>query len=459
MKRLLLSLTLLLLFATPLLAKPNVLFLLTDDQRADTIGALGNPVIKTPNLDQLARRGCVFNNAYCLGANMGAVCRPSRNMLMSGRAYFRWPGQKNASADLPNFPDSMKAAGYETFHVGKKGNSADLIQKRFDHELYLQDNQVRTSGEHGKQIIDDALVLLENRDDKKPFFMYLGFAGPHDPRVAAQHYLDQYDREKIPLPKNFLPIHPFDDGWMSGRDEALAPWPRTKEVVRKHLHDYYGCITSIDTHIGRLIERLKASGELDNTIIIFSSDHGLAIGSHGLFGKQNLYEDGMKVPLIVAGPGIQPGKSDALVYLYDIFPSTCELVGAEIPAGLDGQSFAAIAQGKAASTGARDSLFLAFEASQRAIRDARWKLIRYPQINKSQLFDLQSDPYENHDLAADPAQADRIAALTARLQTWQKQLGDDQPLTVETPKDSQWSPPKNAGGAAKESKRKKKKQP
>jgi arylsulfatase A-like enzyme len=434
-------------------AGPNVLFLLTDDQRADTLGALGNPVIQTPNLDKLAERGFAFNNAYCLGANMGAVCRPSRNMLLSGRVYFRWLGRSNAPADGPSFPASMKAAGYETFHEGKRGNVADDIQKLFDHDRYVNDNAARTSGEHGKQAVDDAIDFLKARHAQKPFFMYLAFEGPHDPRVAAKHYLDRYDREKIPLPKNYRPIHPFDNGWMDGRDERLEKWPRTEEAVRRHLHEYYGCITSLDAHIGRLLATLQDLGQLDNTIIIFSSDHGLAIGSHGLFGKQNVYEDGMKAPLVFAGPGIPKGRSDALVYLHDIFPTTCELVGAPVPEGLDGRSFAPIMQGSKTKT--RDSLFLAFENSQRAVRDDRWKLIRYPHINKSQLFDLQNDPHEMRDLSADPAHAGRIESLLALMANWQAELGDKQPLAVDNPNDPNWTPP--GTGAQQPATKKKKK--
>lgn len=430
------------LFAVPVRAlaadsqRPNVLFLFTDDQRTDTIAALGNPHIKTPNLDELARSGFVFRNAYCMGSDRGAVCFPSRNMLMSGRAYFRLNGF--ALPENPNFPDSMKRAGYYTYHHGKLGNTARKIHEVFDSSRYLKDQQDRMSGEPGKEVVDAAIEFLDTRDGEQPFFAYLAFASPHDPRVAAKQYMDQYDRDKIPLPKNYMPVHPFDNGWMTGRDEKLAPWPRTEEVVREHLHDYFAVITGLDHHIGRLLEDLKQRGEYDNTLIILSSDHGLAMGSHGLMGKQNLYEHSAKAPLIFSGPGIPPGQSDALVYLYDIYPTVCELVGTEIPDDLDARSLAPIIAGK--KDRVRDSLFTAYEDVQRAIRDDRWKLTRYPQVDRTQLFDLRNDPDELHDLSTEPNQAERIDRLLASMREWQQDLGDDAPLTVESPKDPTFTP-------------------
>src|SRR4051812_4404722 len=140
-------------------AKPNVVFLFADDQRADTIGALGNPHIKTPNLDQLVRSGFVFRNAYCLGANVPAVCTPSRNMLLSGRAFFRWQGPQ-AQPDMPNIPTSMKAAGYETYHHGKRGNTSPAIQALFNHNKYVVDNFDRTIGVPCRTIVEDAMSFL-----------------------------------------------------------------------------------------------------------------------------------------------------------------------------------------------------------------------------------------------------------------------------------------------------------
>ncbi|MGB9626882.1 MAG: sulfatase-like hydrolase/transferase, partial [Phycisphaerae bacterium] len=363
-----------------------MLFLLTDDQRADAIGAMGNPAIKTPVMDSLARRGLAFRNAYVLGSNVPAVCTPSRNMIMSGRAYFRWQGLY-ASPDQPNFPVTLENAGYVTYHYGKKGNTAILIQDKFNTNKYLQDDADREDGEPGKAIVDDAIAFLKEKHGGRPFFMYLAFSNPHDPRVAAQKYLDMYPLDKVPLPKNFMPVHPFDNGEMLVRDEWLAPWPRTEQEIRKQLREYYAVITGLDYHLGRLLAALKDLKLDDNTIIIFASDNGLSLGSHGLMGKQNLYEEGTKVPLIFAGPGIAAGRSDALVYLMDIFPTVCDLVNIPVPAGLDGKSLKPVIDRR--ESGVRSTLFTAYRDVQRAIRDDRWKLIRYPKINKTQWFDLK----------------------------------------------------------------------
>jgi len=417
--------------------KPNVVFLFADDQRADTIGALGNPHIKTPNLDRLVQSGFVFRNAYCLGANVPAVCTPSRNMLLSGRAFFRWQGPQ-AQPDMPNFPTSMKAAGYETYHHGKRGNTSPAIQALFDHNKYVVDNDDRTNGEPCQTIVNEAIDFLKSRQQTKPVFMYMAFSNPHDPRVAAQKYMDLYERDKIPLPKNYKPLHPFNNGEQFVRDELLAPFPRTEDDVRKHLHDYYAVISAMDHHIGRLLAALKELGMYENTIFVYSADHGLAIGSHGLFGKQNLYEAGMKPPLIFAGPGIPQGESKALVYLLDIFPTICDLVGTDIPGGLDGKSLKPVIEGR--SSGVRDTLFLAYREVQRAVRDSRWKLIRYPQVNVTQLFDLETDPDELTNLADKPENTERIKRLTAEMERWQKSLGDTTPLVVAQPQDLKWDP-------------------
>ncbi|MCX5769490.1 MAG: sulfatase-like hydrolase/transferase, partial [Candidatus Hydrogenedentes bacterium] len=380
--------------------RSNVLFILTDDQREDTVGALGNPHIRTPHLDELARGGVVFSNAYCMGGFSGAVCLPSRMMVLRGRSWF-------SVRDLPpgfgNLPSSMKSAGYQTFHVGKMGNTDTEVQALFEESHYVKPKQhkgplpencdelVRREGLPGEHVADSAIDFLGRRDKSRPFFMYVAGPEPHDPRVAPKEYLDLYDVDKIPLPPNFLPRHPFDNGELEIRDEQLAAWPRTEREIRQHLRDYYAVITYMDGQFGRIFKALKDCGEYENTIILFSSDQGIAIGSHGLMGKQNLYEHSMGVPLIFSGPQIPRGKRvDAFAYLFDVFPTLCELVGAPAPAGIEGKSLAPVIRGEQDSV--RNTIFLAYRDVQRAVRVGPWKLIRYPKVNKTQLFNLDIDP-------------------------------------------------------------------
>jgi arylsulfatase A-like enzyme len=408
--------------------KPNVLFLFTDDQRPDTIAALGNEHIQTPNLDRLAKSGTVFRNAYCMGSTRGAVCLPSRTMMHSGLSLFHLD---RATPDRPHFAQTMNQLGYETYHLSKRGNTPHALHKAFDHSAYLNDRAVRTSGYPGKVAADAAIEFLEQRDGGQPFFMYIGFAGPHDPRVANPEYLAKYDEATMPLPANYLPLHPFDNGEMTIRDESLAPWPRTKAEIRRHLRDYYAVITHMDHQIGRILDALKKTGEYDNTIIIFSSDHGLAVGSHGLMGKQNLYEHSMGTPLIFSGPGIPAGRTDAFAYLYDIFPTTVELVGGKPPEGLDGKSLAGVIKGDRQQV--RDTVFTAYKDVMRGVRRGDWKLIRYPQVNVSQLFNLRDDPYEQHNLADDARHADKLREMTTLLAAQQKEFDDTLPLTSDNP--------------------------
>ena len=216
---------------TPAAGRPNILFLLTDDQRADTIHALGNRVIQTPTLDRLARSGLVLTNAYCMGSDMSAVCFPSRSMLLSGRSLFHLKHKQGGHAVryAINLPKTFRQAGYETYHHGKRQNGPTGIYHDFEHEKYLVDDTAeRLSGRPGKEIADAAITFFKMRDRGRPFFAYLAFANPHDPRVVIPQYRDRYDESKMPLPANYRPLHPFDNGALMMRDEQLAAWPRAK---------------------------------------------------------------------------------------------------------------------------------------------------------------------------------------------------------------------------------------
>lgn len=408
--------------------RPNLIVLLTDDQRADAVAALGNPHIITPHMDRLVREGFAFRNAYCMGSMQPAVCLPSRTMLHSGRSLYRLEGVEGR----PHLGKSFADAGYDTFHIGKRGNTPHALHKAFAQSSYLDDQAERTGGYSGRTEVSAALEFLSGRDANRPFFILIEFAGPHDPRGTNPESRAMYRTEDIPLPANFRPFHPFDNGELLVRDEKLEAWPRTPEAVRRHLHDYYAMITHMDGQIGRLIKALEDRREWDDTIVVMTSDHGLAIGSHGLFGKQNLYEDGMKPPLVFCGPGIPHGESDALVYLFDIYPTLCGLTGVPQPADIDGRDLTPVIQGRA--TTVRDTLFLAYRDVQRAVRQGDWKLIRYPQVDVTQLFNLADDPHELKDLFSDPAHAERVQSMLALLAEQQTAWGDTQPLHVANPR-------------------------
>jgi len=430
--------------------KLNVVYIFTDDQRFNTIGTLNNPDIITPNLDRLATRSFVFNNAYCFGGNIAAVCVPARNMNMTGNTFFHfnqgeddWRKQSRDRGNGYTFPKTMRNAGYETFYREKSGSSnLRFIQKQFDYYEDVDMVKELKTGYAARSTINDAIDYLKNvRDTSKPFFMYLGLPCPHDPRLSAQEFKDMYDQAKMPIPENYLPQHPWDIGSpMDVRDERQEAWPRTKEAIQRHIFDYYSLITSMDADIGRLLDTLDEMGLTDETIIIFSSDQGIAIGSHGLMGKQSLYDDVMKVPMFFSGPGIPAGRSDALMYIHDVYPTVCELVGANMPTGIDGVSFAPIIKGGQEKI--RDHLMFAYRTTQRAIRDERWKLIQYLEINKTQLFDLQNDPWEKDNLAYNPEYQDRVETMMGLLESEQKKLGDDQPLTSQHPKEAIFDPSK-----------------
>jgi arylsulfatase A-like enzyme len=413
--------------------RPNIVLLLTDDQRRDTISALGNPNIRTPHLDSLVRSGVSFRNAYCMGAFAPAVCLPSRMMIQRGCSWFAVQRMKSA---LPNMAHTFNQSGYITFHLGKRGNEDSAAHKsyQFNHYLEPDDSTERLTGKPSRQLADRVSDFLKARWQRdKPFFLYLADSAPHDPRVAPREYLDMYPAEKMPLPRNYMPFHPIDNGELFIRDEKLAPWPRTEAEVRRHLQEYYAVITYMDEQIGRILACLREIGEFDNTIIVHTADQGIAIGSHGLMGKQNLYQHSMNPALVFAGPGIPKGKSvDGFAYLFDIYPTLCTLAGVTVQERLEGISQAQVVLGKKKSV--RDAVFLAYRDLQRAVRRGRWKLIRYPKVNATQLFDLEQDPDEMNDLSGDPAQAGRIRELMALLRAQQKLYGDTAPLEARDPK-------------------------
>ncbi len=433
-------------------SRPNVLFMIADDHRWDAIAGMGDPTVKTPTMDSLMERGTNFQQTHIMGSLSGAVCVPSRAAVLTSASLFR-SGANQINRDYAVWPQVMRQAGYHTFFSGKWHNDRQTFADSFDDAAKIffggMGNQYKVpvfdfdpTGKYPKDaryigdkfsstlFTDSAVQFIENYDQTDPFFLYLSFTSPHDPRTPPGEYATMYKPEDVPVPENFLPEHPFDNGEMRIRDEMLAEFPRTPEIVQQHIADYYGMITSQDAEMGRVIQTLEEKGHLDNTIVIYTADHGLAVGQHGLFGKQNLYSHSIRVPSIFAGPGIPEGVTvDALTYLYDVFPTVCDLTEVDCPDTTEGCSLVPLMEGCVDKV--RATVFAAYKDIHRSISDGRWKLIRYYVSKETgkgtdyiQLFDLEQDPWETTNLADLPEHADLVRSLAADMEMWQTETDD-----------------------------------
>ena len=455
-------------------SKPNVLLLFTDDQRFNTIHALNNDEIHTPVIDCLVRDGLSFENAYIMGGTCEAVCMPSRAMLHTGRSLF---SLRNSGAEIPTehvlLGEHFRKQGYKTFGTGKWHNGIDSYVRSFadggeiffggmdDHwnvpacdfsptGRYPQarprmwnpgtgackeieqsyDHIVR--GKHSTELFsDEAIRFLLKHDTSVPFFMYVSFMAPHDPRTMPQRFLSQYNPHEISLPENFMEVHPFDNGEMHVRDEQLSDTPRAPAEIRRHLAEYYAMITHLDYEIGRVLDALKAAGQYDKTIVVLAGDNGLALGSHGLMGKQNNYDHSVHVPLILSGPGIPTNeKRNSLCYLLDVFPTLCELCGLSIPNTVEGKSLVPCLTGGGNTH--RSALLFAYRHLQRSVLiEDGWKLIEYfvGKKRRTQLFDRSNDPLEMRDLFSSAGNGERITALRTLLRDLRNRYSD--PLDIE----------------------------
>ncbi|HAV64711.1 MAG TPA: sulfatase [Verrucomicrobiales bacterium] len=433
-----------LLLAAPAAAatkRPNFLFILVDDQSPFDF-KFYNPAstLRSPHIDRLAAEGMVLDGAYHMGAFMGAVCTPSRHMIMSGRTVWHLPISPNAREHSPaNLEQNtlgavFKRAGYATMRTCKIGNSYPAANAQFE---VVRDASKRGGDEesgstwHGRQVLD-YLDERESKRDGRPFFIYFGFSHPHDPRNGRPELLARYgavnhrdrtslppaDPKQPPLPVNYLPAHPFPDGHPGLRDEVSVTgvWTnRDERTIRNELGREFACSENIDHEVGRVLNRLEAMGELDNTYVIYTADHGMAIGRHGLQGKQNLYEHTWRVPYVVKGPGIAAGsRAPGNIYLLDTLATLCDLAGIAAPASNEGLSFRPVLEGRQPTI--REVLYGVYNGGtkpgMRAVRHGDWKLIQYDvldgAVREKQLFNLAENPHEFLVQHHDPA----VAATT-----------------------------------------------
>ncbi|MCP4480344.1 MAG: sulfatase-like hydrolase/transferase [Planctomycetaceae bacterium] len=474
--------------------RPNLLFIIVDDQSPFDL-KIYNPKSKldTPVIDKIAREGMVFDRAYHMGAWSGAVCTASRHMVMSGRTVWHLPRNRRrksngAVAEKLTAPElantSMAAvfnqAGYETVRTCKKGNSFEAANAKFK----IRNDSSKRGGTdesgsawHAEQVLQ-YLNQRETSDKTDPFLIYFGFSHPHDTRDGKPELLDKYgainhkDSRSLPpahpaqpeLPSNYLPAHPFHHGHPGLRDEVNVSgvWKnRDEQTIRNEIGREFACSENIDTQIGRVLDKLEAMGELDNTFIFYTSDHGMAIGRHGLQGKQNLYEHTWRVPMIVKGPGIEAGqRCQGNVYLLDVLATMCDLTETEFPVTNEGKSFKPVLEGEQEVV--RDVLFGVYcggtKPGMRSVRKGDWKLIKYDvldgEVRETQLFNLKDNPEEyieqhHHsdvikltgnspadgqlNLADDPKYAEKRKEMEALLYQEMVRLDDPYRLWDQTP--------------------------
>ena len=454
-------------------SRPNFLFFIADDLMYRTINSINNPEIETPNIDRLVKGGVHFTHCFHSGSWTGAVCIASRTMLHTGLSPFK--AQKalpaDRSADVPVWGETFRKSGYRTFITGKwhldavslsrsftdmatvapgflnstpdmynrpaPGNKWDPTDRTLqghwlDERLWI-DPSVHGTKHSSELYADSAVTFLDQQraNDGKPFFAYVAFNAPHDPRQAPEEFQAKYPVDKIKLPPNYLPQHPFDQGDLHTRDEMLAPFPRTELDVKTHRKEYYAIISHMDAQIGRVLDALERSGQANNTYVILTADHGLAVGEHGLMGKTNQYECSMRMPLIMKGPGIRPGsKVDEMVYQHSMYATTCDIAGIPVPEHVEFPSLKPMALGQKTAP-LYDAMFGWLNVLQRSIRTREHKLIFYVHIRRYQMFDLTKDPWEMHDVVDDPAYSTLKTSLIAKLKARQAELGD--PISLDNP--------------------------
>jgi len=456
----LLATALLLTFASSLTAagpaRPNVLLLMSDDLAA-TLGCNGHPLAKTPHLDALAGRGVSFSRAYCQFPH----CNPSRASMMSGMRPGSTRVTNNEDNLYQNIPDVLtlphhfRNQGYATarcgkiFHLGVPTGLESMDDPQawdfgtpFKSELPFPPKRpsvvdVKTGKKQGlswqeihggdEQLVDGAFAStaiewLSKHDKTRPFFLAVGFHRPHLPLVAPAKYFDLYPFENIRLPE--APKDDETDIPPPARNGAVPGYTlsATPEQRRAAIRAYLACVSYVDAQAGRVLEALKQAGLEDNTVVIFTSDHGWHLGEHGLWHKRSLFEESARIPFILATPGMKSAgrQSDSLIELLDVFPTLCDLCGIPTPPQAQGRSLRPFLEDPAANI--HDAAFTQARRGPnaefwgRSIRTARWRCTEWDEgRNGVELYDHDKDPHEYTNLAKDPAHAETLIDLRRRL--------------------------------------------
>jgi arylsulfatase A-like enzyme len=447
--------------------RPNVIFILTDDQRWDCLGCHEKPYLnmKTPHMDRLAREGARFRNAFCTTS----LCSPSRASMLSGLYAHSHNIINNFTdypPDLPGYPRRLQDAGYETAYIGKfhMGEQSDEKRPGFDYwvahtgqgkyydTVFNIDGRERVEkkGYYTTVVTEFATEWLK-RPRSKPFMMILGHKAPHGPFVPEPRYQHTYDDRDIQYPPSAFDlsnkpewIRQRLDTWhgiygplYAFREKFPDRSPQAVSDFQRFVRCYTGTINSVDDSVGAIYETLRQTGQLDNTIIIFTSDNSFLLGEHGMIDKRTMHEESIRIPLIARYPKrIKPGTViDQMVLSIDMAPSILELCGAPPLRDIHGVSFAPLLDGNAA--GWRRSWLYEYNYEKqfpytpnvRGVRTDRWKYVHYPHgdgkpdRHMAEMYDLHNDPEERRNLINDPQHAGQLAELKAELARLLKETG------------------------------------
>jgi arylsulfatase A-like enzyme len=450
----------------PAAPRPNVLVILTDDQRWDALGVvqreLGErglfPGFQTPHLDRLAAEGARFANVFVTTS----LCSPSRASLLSGR-YARGHKVLNNFAEYPNalpgYPSRLHEAGYETAYIGKWHMGEDNDEQRPGFDFWMShrgqgnyfDNTFNVNGTRKQfpgyytTIVTDAAVEWLGRPHPKPWLLILGHKAPHggpiQPELRHEHALDQFPVKK---PANFENYRAAD-GKPAWLEESFPTWHGGggalygQKDYGKFVRAYLATLLSVDESVGRIYSAMKASGQLDSTIIVFTSDNGFVLGEHGRVDKRTAYDESLRVPLLIRYPPLAlPGTVISnLVLSLDLAPSLIDVCGAQPLKGIPGLSWKPLLEGKRARW--RDAFLYEYNYEKqfpytpnvRAIRTANWKFIRYPHGDAgpdrftAELYDLRRDPLEMTNLISRSQYASERRRLQRALEKLSQQAGPD----------------------------------
>lgn len=423
--------------------RPNIVFILVDDLRFDALSSTGHPFIKTPNIDRVAREGLTFRNAFVTTP----LCSPSRASFLTGRyahAHKVIDNQNNnaLSHQLITFPRLLQEANYETAYVGKwhMGND-DTPRPGFNRWVSFKgqgvyvDPIINADGKSAKaegymtDILSDHAAEFIRRPRSKPFAVYLAHKAVHGPFTPADRHKELFANQSIrrqPNAKDTLEGKPALQRKVGNLPPIGPGTGSNDELIRNQLR----CLMSIDEGVGRVLKALQETEQLDNTIIIFTSDNGYFWGEHGLSDKRAAYEESIRIPLLVRYPKlIKAGsKRDELALSIDVAPTLLELAGAKVPAEMHGRSLLSLFKGE--RKGWRKSFLSEYfaEAGQprlpnwQAVRSERWKYIHYTDLEgMNELYDLKVDPYEMKNLINDPRARKSLEEMRAELKVLLKQ--------------------------------------